>query len=89
MHHIAINLIFLTVFCLLSIPAGVLAGRTDRSEDAPLKALAKSGPTPRTSDGHPDLSRVWFHGLVGKSVEGHLPAALREFDPRGEDPPPF
>lgn len=74
---------------LLPVPANIHAGQNDAGESAELKPLPKGGPTPRTADGHPDLSGVWFHGLVGKAVEGRLPASLREFDPREEDPPPF
>jgi len=74
---------------LLPAPVNIHAAQNDAGENADLKPLPKGGPTPRTADGHPDLSGVWFHGLVGKKVEGRLPASLREFDKKEEDPPPF
>jgi hypothetical protein len=46
-----------TVLCLL--PAAVIArqfSQVSRTTNAP---MAPSGPTPRTPDGHPDLSGVW------------------------------
>ena len=75
--------------CLLLTPAFLRAGQTGGAEAAPLKNLPTDIPTPRTADGHPDLSGVWFHGLVGKAVEGGLPPSLREFDPKQEEPPPY
>ncbi len=79
----------LAVGCLLAIPFGMQAGQSEKGEGSEYKAVPKGGPTPRTADGHPDFSGVWFHGLVGKAVEGRLPMSLREFDPREEEPPSF
>jgi hypothetical protein len=88
-HYIASTAASLAALCFLSAPAGIQAGQAGQVENAPPKALPNGGPTPRTADGHPDLSGVWFHGLIGKTVEGGLPLALREFDPKAEEPPPF
>jgi hypothetical protein len=88
-HYIACTAASLAALCFLSAPAGIQAGQAGQVENAPPKALPNGGPTPRTADGHPDLSGVWFHGLIGKTVEGGLPLALREFDPKAEEPPPF
>ncbi len=88
-HYVAGMAASLAAMCLLSAPASSQVGQAGQVENAPPKALPKGGPTPRTADGHPDLSGVWFHGLIGKTVEGGLPPALREFDPKAEEPPPF
>jgi hypothetical protein len=66
-----------------------LAARAQEDNSEPVKALPNGGPAPRLADGHPDLSGVWFHGLIGKTVEGGMPLALREFNPKAEEPPPF
>ena len=88
-YYVSSTVTALAVFCLLFIPVSLRGGQAGEREDAALKPLPNGGPAPRTADGHPDLSGVWFHGLVGKAVEGRLPPALREFDPKAEDPPPF
>jgi hypothetical protein len=56
------------------------------------KPLPEGGPVPRAGDGHPDLSGVWFSGLLGRSdatSEGDL--TTRQFDPKvkPEERPPF
>jgi hypothetical protein len=48
---------FIALAAVLSLlPAAAVAQRMTRSTNAP---MAPSGPTPRTPDGHPDLSGVW------------------------------
>src|SRR5579862_4670673 len=47
--------------------------------------LPPGGPAPRTADGHPDLSGVWFPNGAGIDVEllQHVdPDARRLFDPK-------
>jgi hypothetical protein len=51
--------------------------------------MPKGGPAPRASDGHPDLSGVWFPGTAGGFTFN--PALRKQFDPKVtlEEPPPF
>jgi hypothetical protein len=51
--------------------------------------MPKGGPAPRASDGHPDLSGVWFPGMAGGFTFN--PALRKQFDAKAtpEEPPPF
>src|SRR5580704_4869380 len=51
--------------------------------------MPKGGPAPRSADGHPDLSGVWFPGTAGGFTFN--PALRKQFDPKAtpEEPPPF
>ena len=68
--------------CMLGVGA-----KAQEDGGGPAKPLQKGGPAPRLGDGHLDLSGVWFHGLIGKTVEGGLPPGLREYDPNTVDVP--
>ncbi len=53
------------------------------------RPIAKGGPAPRSSDGHTDLSGVWFGGTAGGFT--YSASLRRQFDPKltPEEPPPF
>jgi len=73
--------------------ASVLAAQEGNGSQPPQPAkskqqpLAKGGPAPRTADGHPDLSGVWFGGTAGGFT--YNPALRRQFDAKSEEPPQF
>jgi hypothetical protein len=83
-HYIASITSLLVLLGMVCVSAGAQA-----RQQTEVKALPKGGSAPRTADGHSDLSGVWMHGLAGRTAEGGLPPALREFDSKAEDPPPF
>jgi hypothetical protein len=76
----------------VSLPAAAQEKKTSASDSFQHKTqpLPKGGPAPRTPDGHPDLSGVWFPGVTG-GYDTTNPTALRTFDPKAtpEEKPPF
>ena len=85
---------------VLGVLAGLCISKAASAQDAKnsggdsfqrkLQPLPKGGPTPRTVDGHPDLSGVWFPGVTG-GYDTSNSTALRQFDPKvtPEEKPPF
>lgn len=56
------------------------------------KSLPPGGPAPHATDGHPDLSGVWFPGKMGREdLTAEASPAHRQFDPKvtPEEKPPF
>ena len=85
------------VLCLLGMGAQSAPAQENRegkpSETGGAKAksqsVPKGGPAPRSTDGHVDLSGVWFPGTAGGFTFN--PAIRKQFDPKvtPEEPPPF
>jgi hypothetical protein len=78
---------------ILSVVNKPAAAQTGKSQGEPAKPAAHpvptGGPAPRSSDGHPDLSGVWFPGTAGGFT---FSTALRkQYDPKvtPEEPPSF
>src|SRR5215469_1186414 len=88
------HLSFATVLALLIIASSPAAAQEEKNSapdatKAKTEAAAEGGPAPRTADGHPDLSGIWFPGKAGGFT--FSPALRRQFDPKEtpEEPPPF
>jgi hypothetical protein len=83
--------VVLFLMCMAVLPATTQDEKA--SPPAPAKAktqaVPKGGPAPRTPDGHPDLSGVWFPGTAGGFTFN--PALRKQFDAKEtpEEPPPF
>lgn len=80
---------------LVAASASLAAAQEEKKPEAgssqsKQQPLPKGGPTPRTADGHPDLSGVWFPGTTG-GYSTSSSAAQRQFDPKvtPEEKPPF
>ena len=84
----------LATLCVISNPATAQDKKIADNSTTPVNGkksvpLPPGGPTPRTTDGHPDLSGVWFQGSAGGQTFD--PAGRRQFDPKvtPEQPPSF
>ena len=80
----------LVALCLLNMPVAA-QGEKSRgdSEKSGVHPVPKGAPAPRSADGHPDLSGVWFPGTAGGFT---FNASLkRQFDPNvtPEETPAF
>jgi hypothetical protein len=79
------------VLGILAIPSALAGQEENASKPTKSKqeAVPKGGPAPRTADGHPDLSGVWFQGTAGGFT--YNPALRKQFDPKvtPEEPPSF
>ena len=86
--------VVLCILCMPTPPAGAQEeqqGKVSETSAAKSKpqSIPKGGPPPRASDGHPDLSGVWFPGTAGGFTFN--PSLRKQFDPKvtPEEPPPF
>lgn len=96
LHYVLIAVSFLAGFYFVCVSASAQNGTGQVSVPGFGKASAKplppGGPAPRTTDGHPDLSGVWFPGKMGRedlTAEGD--SARLQFDPKAtpEEKPPY
>jgi len=87
-------LLILTSLLGLAYLVPVLLGTNARGQasaskgEENLKPLPDGGPTPRLSNGRPDLSGIWYVGLLGRESanlvgsRGALSSAVLAFDPK-------
>ena len=99
--NVAISAVLLAASCMISLPAAAqdegAATGTEKSDAKPIKRVSPGGATPRMSDGHPDLSGVWFPGVTGGGdlndvgLDGNSGLVRRLFDPKKtpQEKPPY
>ena len=87
---------FFAIFYALSGSARAQAGSGQVSVagfgKSSAKPLPPGGPAPRTADGHPDLSGVWFPGKMGREdLTAEASPEHLQFDPKvtPEEKPPY
>jgi hypothetical protein len=99
--HLSLSASALVVLCVTCMPAVAQSQGSAKTSAIPqlqeINALPKGGPAPRTADGHPDLSGVWFPGVTGDGnlndagLAGDYTRARQSFDRKKtpEAPYPF
>jgi hypothetical protein len=92
--YLVAGVTMLAFLCLASPSVNAQAGQVSVPGFGKPNAhpLPKGGPAPRAKDGHPDLSGVWFPGLLGgEDLTAEADPAHRQFDPKvtPEEKPPF
>ena len=87
--YLAIGIAAVGILCMASALAAQEGNSSQPAQPVKSKqqALPPGGPAPRTADGHPDLSGVWFGGTAGGFT--YNPALRRQFDAKSEEPPQF
>ena len=94
-YHIVGAAAVLAAWGMLGIPTTAQTGDISKpgfGHAAKAQPLPPGGPAPRTADGHPDLTGVWFPGLMGREdLTAESDPAHRQFDPKvtPEEKPPF
>jgi hypothetical protein len=84
--YLATGMVAVGILCMASALAAQ-EGNSSQPAKSKQQALPPGGPAPRTADGHPDLSGVWFGGTAGGFT--YNPALRRQFDAKTEEPPQF
>jgi hypothetical protein len=87
--YLATGMAAVGILCIASALAAQEGSSSQAAQPVKSKqqALPPGGPAPRTADGHPDLSGVWFGGTAGGFT--YNPALRRQFDAKSEEPPQF
>jgi hypothetical protein len=68
-------MVALAVALVSSLPAGMAAQNAGGGQTQARSGNEPAAPTPRTSDGHPDLTGLWVRGGGGSNVSGPDPNA--------------